>query len=124
MESQITYSAADMSWDDFVARTAFMAKVNSTSQRPFWKGESRPWFEELKLSKVSLEGLNQVFFESDGRLNTRVVVDIDLGDKHGYISFNNGAQRNDKRWQVPIRGHCPCKLLLHVLATYPLNNHI
>jgi hypothetical protein len=85
-----------------------MDKVNRTIPRPFVPGLSRPFLKQLNLSKAALDGLQQPFFEDDGRLRRSVVPDIDLSPKHGYINFNNmncSEERNDKRWQVPLRRH-------------------
>jgi hypothetical protein len=107
-DGAFVYTAGDMPINEFLDRAVFMEKVNRTLKRPFIPGVSRPVFKQLNLSQASWDGLKHVFFEEDGRLKRRVVADIDFSSKHNYIRFGNPScaeTRNDKRWQVPIRGH-------------------
>ena len=104
----LTKGPKDMSFDAFLQETRFMQKVTPTMPRPFYPGKSRPLLQGLPLTKEQIEGLKDLFFDSDGSLSSSIARDIDTSGKHGYINFQNHLclrQRNDLRWQVPIRKH-------------------
>eukprot|EP00540_Astrosyne_radiata_P000366 CAMPEP_0116838908 /NCGR_PEP_ID=MMETSP0418-20121206/9475_1 /TAXON_ID=1158023 /ORGANISM="Astrosyne radiata, Strain 13vi08-1A" /LENGTH=932 /DNA_ID=CAMNT_0004468965 /DNA_START=205 /DNA_END=3004 /DNA_ORIENTATION=+ len=101
-------TAEDISLEDFLEQTRFMATVNSTFPRPFYPDRSRPKLQGLQLSDQVLKQIKTIFFDRDGSLSDSIRKDIDSSAKHGYINFQNHMslrERKDLRWQVPIKKH-------------------
>jgi len=99
-----------MTLEEFIGHTKLMNMVNQTFPRPYYPGVSRPKLQQLDKSVTpeQVQALWGIFFDEDGSLSDSIRSDIDLSAKHGYINFNNvnsGKERQDKRWQVPIRKH-------------------
>jgi hypothetical protein len=98
----------ELSHEEFCNQTKLMTKVNKTLPRPFHPGVSRPRLQKVELSTKARFQLRSIFFDSDGSLRDSILDDIDLSTRHGYINFANAScqdQRNDYRWQVPIKRH-------------------
>jgi hypothetical protein len=94
--------------EEFCSQMKLMTKVNKTLPRPFHPGTSRPRLHGVGKFKAALTQLRSIFFDSDGSLRRTIMDSADLSSRHGYINFSNAScldQRNDYRWQVPIKRH-------------------
>jgi hypothetical protein len=98
----------ELSHEEFCKQMKVTGKVNQTLPRPFHRGVSRPKLQKVDLSISTLSQLRSIFFDTDGSLRNTMMDDIDLSSRHGYINFSNAScrdQRNDYRWQVPVKRH-------------------
>jgi hypothetical protein len=108
MACKLHYAEHDMSLSRFLAKTKYLNSVNESFPSLFTPGISRPKLQQLNLSTENMKALKSLFFDADGSLRDAVLQDIDLSVKHGYINFRNARcleNRNDRRWQIPIRKH-------------------
>lgn len=119
--SSLTVTSADMSQETFLIHTALMDKVNDTFPRLLNQPGARPRMQALDISDESLAKIHSMFFDKDGSLREDVKRDVEMSTKHGYINFQNtecAEERNDKRWQLPIKQHTQGELYLIRLHTF------
>jgi hypothetical protein len=119
--SSLTVTSADMSQETFLIHTALMDKVNDTFPRLLNQPGARPRMQALDISDQSLSRIHSMFFDKDGSLREDVKKDVEMSTKHGYINFQNtecAEERNDKRWQLPIKEHTQGELYLMRLYTF------
>jgi hypothetical protein len=102
------YTDDDMPLTIFMEETNFMEQINKSFPRKYFPGKSRPRLSSINLTEEKFGALKNLFFDTDGSLSDAIKQDIDTSSKHGYINFANllcQQQRQDARWQVPIRKH-------------------
>jgi len=108
--SALLVTNADMTLEMFLLHTAMlMNQVNNSFARPPNRPGSRPHLQSLDVSDTFMSEIKPLFFDADGSLQNQMKNDIEMTLKHGYINFQNTAcsdERNDKRWQLPIKQHC------------------
>jgi hypothetical protein len=105
-DGTVLVTEKEMSFEAFHAQSTMGNAVNRKLQRLYIPGVSRPRLCAVSMPVEGLVDLRSIFFDEHGALNKDIVGDIDLSSRHSFITFSNdGSDRGDLRWQVPLRRH-------------------